>query len=128
MGSESREALIEKLLATSHLNAVERSAFLTSPIAFQEALTAARSLFVNCSFIPATIDSWQDDKPSYDGFCLEQKEGTFVLHHQVHGSKLDIRHSHSQSFNSLQLALQLYLQMGFEYMIDGVTIGKPEDE
>src|ERR1043165_1417497 len=112
---ETRDGLIQKLIATNHLNVLERRMFTASPIQFTEVLSAAHIHFSKERFLPNLIQSWERNRFSYEGFCLERDGDKFILHLQVVGAWLNVEHSSSESFSSLDLALRKYLQNEFNY-------------
>lgn len=119
----TRKRLLNKLLTVNHLNVPERRA-LGSPPTFTELLDVASSYFQTSTFLPSIIKEWSDTQLCYEGYSLEKKGDSYVLHLQVATPALNLHVSKQEVFYNLPDALNAFLQNEFKFNIDGIQLIK----
>lgn len=119
----TREHLLKKLLTVNHLNVPERRVLGSAPT-FAELIDVASDYFQTSNFLPSIIKEWSDTQLCYEGYSLEKKGESYVLHLQVADPALNLSASKQQVFYSLQDALNAFLQNEFKFNIDGIQLVK----
>jgi len=119
----TRKRLLKKLLTINHLNVPERRVLGAAPT-FAELLDVASDYFQTSNFLPSIIKEWSDTNLCYEGYSLEKKGKSYVLHLQIAGPALNLYASKQQVFYNLPDALTAFLQNEFKFNIDGIQLVK----
>jgi hypothetical protein len=120
-----REALIEKLVVSLHLNVIERRMLASNPVSVEEVAAIVKRLLEKNDVFPPNAKPWQPGEIVFEGFFLAKRPNGKVRLSWQRGNAIrpyELADQGSSEYDNADDAVSRFIQSEWNNGIDGITL------
>jgi hypothetical protein len=126
----TREALLEKLVVSLHLNVPERRILGSDCVSVDEVAAVVKRLLEQNGLFPPNAKPWQPGEIVFEGFFLVKRPDGKVQVAWQRSNPIrptELADQGSSEYNDLDEAVSTYIQSEWSSGIDGITLSRRRD-
>lgn len=127
----NREALLEKLVVSQHLNVPERQTLGSDAVSFAEVADVVKRLFERNGVFPPAARSWKPGEVVFEGFFLVKRPDGKVEMAWQRSNPIrpnELADHGSSEYDNLDEAISQFIENGWSKGIDGIALTHRSDD
>jgi hypothetical protein len=124
----TREALVEKLVVSFHLNVPERQLLGSDCVSVEEVAAVVKRLFEQYGHFPQIASLWQPGEVVFEGFFLVKRpDGKVQMTWQRNNpiNNTELAEQSSSEYSDLDEAISMFIESEWPRGIDGIPLSRP---